>query len=198
METLIWYSAPGAVLAIAILDIWPALIKTDGSSFLVAVALPVLGFGIHQFYRLLFEITRGFERQSRPALKRIRDEIASKNGIANCSPKKAFLIWETTFYGNGIPTPFREHDRNAWHFILSFESTALAAALGVCSLVLSCCFGARPSHLAWIVLAEALIGVIFALKAHFTYQSLMRQELVSTFVWYDAFAKTCEMLQTMS
>ncbi len=197
MENLIWFSAPGAVLAIAIICTNPGLVKTDVSGFLAAVAVPVLGFGIHQFYRLLFEMTGGFARKSRPALKHIQNVIAPENGIENCDREKAFLIWETTFYSDEFPSSFRDHNRGAWHYILSFQSTALAAVLGASWIGVSYCIGSRPSHPAEFVLGEVAAGIVFALKGHYTYQSLMKQELASTFAWYSLFAKTSEALQEM-
>jgi hypothetical protein len=84
METLIWFSVPGAILGIAIIAASPTLVQSDGSKFLAAVAVPVFGFFVHQFYRVLFEVRGGFSCKTRTALDRIQNEIASNSGIVDC------------------------------------------------------------------------------------------------------------------
>ena len=119
MESLIWFSIPGAVLVFAIVSTNQAWFQSDGSKVLAAVAVPAVGFCVHQLYRLLFELNGGFESKSRIALTRIQSEFAPKGKFKSRKLPKAFLIWETTFYSNEFPSPFRDHDRGAWRYILS-------------------------------------------------------------------------------
>ncbi len=197
METFIWFSVPGAVLLCAIVITHPALIQSEGNKVLGAVAVPTLGFGVHQFYRLVFEILGGFEGKWRTALNRIQSEFAPNSGIEDCKRRKAFLIWETTFYGDKFPSAFRDHNRGAWRYILSFQSTVFAAALALGWTVLWYCLGGRQQHLGATVALEVLVGLVFALKAEYTRKSIVRQEYAATFAWCRLFAKTCEMLQKM-
>jgi hypothetical protein len=197
METLLWFSLPGAILAIAVIGMDPILVQSEGSKFLAAAVVPAVGFGVHQFYRILFEVSGGFKRKSRTALDHIQSKIAPNSGIKDCKREKAFLIWETTFYSDEFPSPFRDHDRGTWHYILSFQSAAFAAALSLCWLGFSYWIRAKQSHLATIAVIEVVIGLIFALKSKTSYVSLIRQELAVTFIWCDLFTKTSEKIRDM-
>jgi len=197
METLIWYSVPGAIASIAIIATNPELFATDGSKVLATLAVPILGFFLHQFYRVLFEARKGFGHKSRTALDHIQNEIASKCGIADCDRDKAFLIWEITFYDDQFPSSLREHIRGAWHYILSFRSAVFAAILGVSWITFQYCVGTKQLHLVKVSAVEVMFGIVFALKARYTHKSLMRQELAATFRWHELFAATCERLLTM-
>lgn len=103
METLLWFSLPGAILAIAVIGTNPTLVQSEGGKFLAAIAVPAAGFGIHQFYRVLFEVSGGFERKSRIALDHIQSKIEPKSGSKESKRNKAFLIWEITFYSDEFP-----------------------------------------------------------------------------------------------
>ena len=161
------------------------------------MAVPALGFFLHQFYRVLFEACGGFANKSRTALDHIQNEIALNGGITDCDRDKAFLIWEITFYDDGFLSPFRDHDRGAWHYILSFRSAVFAAALGLSWTIFRYSVGTKQLHLLAVAAVEFALGVVFALKSRTSYQSLVRQELAAVFRWRELFATTCERLQKL-
>ena len=127
MNELIWFSIPGAVLLYAARILFPSLRASPDA--LVIAAAPVIGFLFHQLYRTLFELCGGWESPRRAVLSAIRSAYA----ISDTDRHTIFLIWETTIYSDGIPDGFRDHDRGTWHYIMSFRSISLSAALaGIC------------------------------------------------------------------
>jgi len=165
MNELIWFSVPGAIVLVALSLSGGDVLPKDGTA-LVGLA-PVVGFTIHQLFRVVFEAAGGWHWKHRSVVT----EIASAYGLRE--RHDAFLVWELAFYSNDIPEPFRAHDRGAWHYTLSFLSCTLAAVLsgmllaflppGVCVL-----------NLQSTLLATALL---FGIKAYQTFRVLNRQEV---------------------
>ena len=93
---------------------------------------------------------------------------------------------------------FREHDRGAWHYILSFRGTVFAAVLGLLWTAFWYFAQGRQPRLLAVAAAEVAVGLAFAFKAKYSYKSLVRQEVAATFVWYELFVTTCEKLQKMA
>ncbi len=168
MEQLIWFSIPGALLCATLFVVCSS--SADEIVLWIAVA-PVIGFVVHQVFRLGFEVAGGFASKRRKVLYHIIQDLEV------VSYKQAFLVWEVTFYSNDMPASFRDHDRGAWHYILSFWGISLAAfvSLGLC--LLGYLLVAHRSDVLYMALAQLVVLVIFALKGWTTYQSLMEQEL---------------------
>jgi hypothetical protein len=95
MNTLIWFSIPGAVAVYSLYMSIPQF-KALPSSLVIASA-PVIGFLIHQLYRTVFEWIGGWENIKRPVLRLISEEYKIPSFQKNES--LPFLIWEITFYG---------------------------------------------------------------------------------------------------
>jgi hypothetical protein len=55
LEQLIWYTVPGALIVAAWLLVCPYVLQQDGMAAVIIAGTPLLGFVIHQAYRLFFE-----------------------------------------------------------------------------------------------------------------------------------------------
>ncbi len=173
MEELIWFSIPGAFAVLAVILGFPTLSLNQQKA--AVLCAPVLGFIIHQFMRCLFEVEGGFHSSHRTVIR----EIQKAYGLPHTRQgrRDAFLIWETTFYSNAIPEPFRAHDRGAWHYILSFWSVALAAVLAAALLLVLVRIGTAIPHLFhWLILL-GLAAALFTIKGIQTFCSLRAQEV---------------------
>ena len=175
MEKLIWFSIPGALVVFAFVVTYPQAISAHGVAALIA-GTPVIGFLAHQGFRVLFELYRGFECRHRSVISQIADDfdLKGENRL-----RQAFEIWEVTFYGAKFPAGFRDHDRGAWHYILSFWSVALGAVLGLLLLPLLTCYFESTVRLRNPAVAfYAVTLVTFVIKGWQTFRSLVGQELV--------------------
>lgn len=184
MNELIWFSIPGAVLLFAAGLLFPSL-RAAPDTLLVAAA-PVSGFLFHQFYRTVFELFGGWASSRRPVVAAIRSAYA----IPATDHNTPFLIWETTFYSDGIPESFRAHNRGAWHYIMSFRSIWWSSALGAICLLVVPRFWGGASQSIGCVLSFVVVSVVFFLKAHLTYSSLGRQEVACFQHYRSAFDAT--------
>lgn len=115
MNELIWFSVPGAVGLYALHLAFPG--NSSNGGLLVIASAPILGFILHQLYRTVFEACHGWETLRRPVLALIKKEYNLDDG----NPRLPFLIWETSFYSDGVPDSFREHNRSGWHYVMSFR-----------------------------------------------------------------------------
>jgi hypothetical protein len=208
LQELIWFSIPGFTIVAAIVAVWPSLtiMQTSPSTdvistpkvALLVVLVPVVGFIVHQIFRLIFEKWGGFARKSRKVLHHISKVLAPRENIAVPDLKRAFLVWETVFYSDKFPAPFREHDRRSWHFIISFWSISFSAVIAI----LICGVGylyTSPNYLLLgvITVSELLIGLIFYFKGMSTYQSLIDQEIAVVFDNEEIFLTTIKKLKDM-
>lgn len=213
MEQLIWFSIPGAVIAVTLAAIWPLNIDTGPKVAMWIVVTPVVGFIIHQLFRLIFEgavvfagkFPWGFDGKWRPVLQYTCKHLISdpKEKLNN---NEAFLIWELTFYSDAISNSFREHDRGAWHYILSFWSISLAAILSLILCLLAIWLpnlitlpgisGIGDTKLISVIAyGQIVLAVIFALKGWSTYQSLSKQEVAIMKLHKDKFLKTHDSIK---
>ena len=181
MEQLIWFSMPGAFVVIALAFVCPDVVGTTEKAALLIVLIPVIGFFVHQAFRLLFELSDGFKirpqsggfkRRSRIALDYIINNLGPKEGIENMDRENAFLVWEITFYGEKFPKAFRDHNRVTWHYILSFWSTSFASFIGFLIVL----YGIFPApievSLAAVLIIEVIAVATFYLKGKSTQNSL--------------------------
>lgn len=176
MQELIWYSMPGALLMTAIALVWPESLDTDGKRLVFAALIPLVGSAIHQAFRAAFEATGGFERSSRKVPITIMKTLATSERRVLTSRHQAFLVWETSFYSAEFPAAFREHDRGAWHYILSFWGMALAGLAGTFLFLGAYLFQAAHRRFLVASLLEVAVAGTFALKGFLTYRSLVSQE----------------------
>jgi hypothetical protein len=190
MNELIWFSIPGAVGLWALHLVFP---HEDWNNKVVVIAsAPVLGFILHQLYRVIFESTRGWEKDARPVLALIRETYK----IADSQERMPFLIWETTFYSNDIPKAFREHNRNSWHYVMSFRSVAFTSAFSGLAVGFVRTFW-RASSMPFLQLGLlALLFLLFWQKGRLTYLSLTRQECSAFRRYRKAFDDTRRALAT--
>jgi hypothetical protein len=195
VEELIWFSMPGAVIVMAVITVWPSTVDSDSKVLLWVVLVPVIGFIIHQLYRLIFESTGGFARKSRKVLRYISTVLAPRENIAVPNLERAFLIWETTFYSGDFPAPFRDHNRGTWHYILSFWSISLSAILALL-LCLIGYFVITPNvNILLVAIGELFISVLFYLKGRSSYQSLVKQEIAVVHNREELFLTTLKKLR---
>lgn len=189
MEQLIWFSVPGAVIVFAFVTTYPDPISAQGAAALGG-AIPLIGFLFHQGFRVVFEALGCYENDCRLVISQIADDFELKGENRR---RQAFEIWEITFYGEKFPKAFRDHDREAWHYIQSFWSGAFAGVAGLILLfVFQCCF---KSHIRLAPLAVAVYIVtaaILAVKGWQTYRSLVRQEVAAYKACYQEFKKVAE------
>ena len=194
MEELIWFSIPGAVFTIALVTIFPSLIESDAKSVVLALSVPVTGFIIHELFRLLFELTGGFARKSRKVIDFLMQEIAPTENIKLSSRESAFMVWEITFYSDGIPSSFLNHDRGAWHYLLSFWGISMTAFIAACFCLIAYFVVRQGTIPIWVALFEALVGVTFYWKGLTTYRSLVEQEIAIVKMHKELFVKTLKAL----
>ena len=178
MESLVWYSIPGVIVVATISLIALSELKLMTSPFFavsLAFLIPTCGFVVHQLMRVLFEGTGGFARKSRLAMNEICNWAKTEHNV-DIDCRKAFLVWESAFYGEGFPEAFREHNRGVWHYILSFWGVSLACLLS--AMTTTVFFSINSDRL------ELFISSIFSLALYFmfrkkgfqTYHSLNKQE----------------------
>jgi hypothetical protein len=195
MEELIWFSIPGALLATAIMTVWPETIDTEPKAIVWVILVPAIGFVVHQLYRLIFEASGGYARKSRSVLQHIINLTDHKDIKDN---KKAFLVWEIAFYSDKFPVAFRDHDRGAWHYILSFWSISFSAVISclLCGVgfVLVSSIGVR---VLLVAIGELIIAIIFYLKGRSTYKSLIQQEVAILYTNKDLFLSVLGNLREM-
>jgi len=79
---------------------------------------------------------------------------------------------------------------------LSFRSAVFAAGLGLSWAIFRYFLDMKQHHLLAIAALEAAFGAVFALKAHASHESLIKQELAAALKWHELFAATCERLHT--
>jgi len=188
MSELIWYSIPGAIVIFALYLVSPSICSSQ--AVVIIASTPVLGYVVHQLYRTIFELFRGWESSRRPVLKMIRDTYNLDSSERN-SP---FLIWETTLYSDKIPNAFRDHNRASWHYVMSFRSICFASVIS--GFIIACFpkFWSYQSHPVLIICGFLAIGIIFWLKGKLTYLSLTRQECAAFKKYNEAFKCTRERI----
>ncbi len=196
MNELIWFSIPGAILLVALYHVLPGMENVN--SLLTVTGAPVIGYIVHQTYRTLFEIQGGWESSKREVL----NVIASTYKLTGNGMRQPFLVWETTFYSEGIPNSFRDHNRGSWHYIMSFRSvsfSALIAAVLFTARILtefflgSCSLKCGDTTLIFIVIS-LILAMLFWKKASLTYSSLTRQEVAAFHEYREAFDKTAQRI----
>ncbi|MBI3799287.1 MAG: hypothetical protein HY268_20270 [Deltaproteobacteria bacterium] len=206
LEQLIWYTVPGALVVAAMLLVWPHVLQPDGMTALIIAGTPLLGFVIHQAYRLFFEWRGGFTQESRRSLDILWQAIARPCGFENSDHRytKSFLIWEITFYGEEIPEGFRGHDRGAWHYILSFRASSwssfFAAFILVWAILWRTYTNTQQGSLFYLIIAALVavaVGFIFCFKGKQTHESLMNQEIAVIYRYAEKFSETARKLRIL-
>jgi len=197
MEELIWFSMPGAVLAAAIVTLWPTTVDTEPKAIMWVVLVPAIGFIVHQFYRLIFEMTGGYARKSRTVLQHIISVLAPHKNIVLSAPQKAFLVWETAFYSEQFPAAFRDHDRGVWHYILSFWSISLSGIVSCLLAAIGFLFVSSTSPVLFVAVAELVITLLFYLKGRSKYSSLVKQEVALVYSHKELFLTILGKLKDM-
>jgi hypothetical protein len=192
---LIWYSIPGALIVVSVLAVYPA--ARDLQPVFIVGVTPLLGFLIHQGYRLYFEMRKGYSNESRPVIRHLMQEANVDGTSRVLTLKDAFLTWELTFYSDCFPESFREHDRRMWQYIQSFGSVKWAALLGLLTVFFGLLLvGTPPKMEAVSMLIVLAIGVIvFQLKATSTQASLFQQEVAVANLYKEEFRATMKKIQ---
>ena len=188
MNELIWFSVPGAVGLYALHLAFPG--NSSNGGLLVIASAPILGFILHQLYRTVFEACHGWETIRRPVLTLIKKEY----NLDDANPRLPFLIWETSFYSDGVPDSFRENNRSGWHYVMSFRSIAFASAIaGIALACIPAFWQSTEMPGAQIGLFGAL-ALLFWLKGRLTYSSLTDQECAAFRRYRPAFDSTRETM----
>jgi hypothetical protein len=171
---------------------------------IIIAGTPLLGFVIHQIYRLYFEWRGGFAQESRRSLDILWQVIARPCGFQNPEHRytKSFLIWEVTFYSDGIPESFRNHDRGAWHYIISFKSSFYSSLLATLTLFIAityrCYNNTLQDNLLFLVGAIMIvIAFILCFKGKQTHESLMDQEIAVIYRYAKEFSETARKLHIL-
>jgi len=197
MEELIWFSMPGAVLALAIAVVWPESVNAEAKAIIWVIFVPMMGFSLHQLFRLVFEWTGGYARGSRAVLAHIKNVLAPRENTVLSDLKRAFLVWEITFYSEKFPAAFRDHDRGSWHYILSFWSISLAAAIACVLAMFGFILLSRGPSLILVALGELGAALVFYFKGKSTYDSLIKQEVAIAHNLEDLFLETLRKIKDM-
>lgn len=175
VEELIWYSIPGVITAVAIIAVWPHLVDCQAKAILGILFIPTLGFIVHQIFRLIFEKHMGgFAPESRRAVRFVR-ELAKIEDV-QLSHQEAYVVWATAHYDARYPSAFRQHDARCWHYILSLQGAALAAALGGL-IALGAWFVCCRFSLLGLGVVEFGLAYFFYLKARSTYEMVQDEEV---------------------
>src|SRR5271168_5411838 len=199
MSELIWFSIPGAIfMAVGAFigfpaHLVPATLDDGYITLAVAVTLPI-GFAIHQLFRTLFELVGGWSNRCRLVISHIKEQYKTE------TRRKAFLVWEMALYSNKaeenapeIPEPFREHNRDMWHYIISFWSCTFSAIISpffwwFTGLVFQ---GSHPHNLkwTWVLFFMGIIGTVFVFggKGWLTHNALNEQELAAFKLYRSTF-----------
>jgi hypothetical protein len=184
LNDLIWFAVPGAILLAAFRVAAPGLLPL--SDLLTAAAVPILGFVLHQIYRTLFESLGGWHSHRRKVIAAIKSEFGHSDTI------RSYLVWELVFYSNAVDASFRDHDRGAWHYIMSFRSSALSAGVGASLVILA---GPHESVSRFFVAAPFMAGAaLFGWKSHLTWRLLQEQEVAFFRLNHGFFASAHEKL----
>lgn len=197
MEQLIWFSMPGAVLAAAIVTVWPKTLDTEPKAIAWVVLVPAIGFIVHQLYRLLFESTGGYARKARAVIQHIMNVLAPRVDTPLTDPNKAFLVWEIAFYSEKFPAAFRDHNRGAWHYVMSFWGISLSGVISSLLAAVGFVFVSSTGPPLFVALGELLIAVLFYFKGRSTYKSLVRQEVALAYTSEELFLPIIKKLKEM-
>lgn len=201
MNQLIWFSIPGSILIGAMLIIFSPCFSTSGdflykelSSIILVLAVPITGFVAHQLFRLVFELSGGFSRKSRTVLKYIANDLAATVDIPKLSIHNAFLVWEITFYSDAFPSSFRNHNRNTWHYILSFWGMSLSLLMAYMMVInrgsISVCNESLYLDYNWLLSGLLIAAVLFYWKGSLSHISLKMQELAIAHKYRKLFTDT--------
>jgi hypothetical protein len=198
MNKLIWFSIPGAIIILPLILMVPNI----GKDWIIGlIGIPILGFIIHQLWRTIFELLGGFKSEKREIIKAI------KNWNKNIKENEAFLVWEMTFYSEVVDKSFREHDRGAWHYIMSFYTCSIASGLSILIMIASniinyliynnCFTNIKPLDLpcsCCLIVIFFILGFLFFAKAKLTSESIDRQELALLKIFEEDFKNTARKL----
>lgn len=194
MKDLIWFSIPGAILILPIIFLFNGDLQSEDSFIgIILVSVPVCGFILHQAWRLIFEAFGGFSSKKRKVIHEIQNKDWKIKKQLN--RYDAFHVWELTFYSCGIDPSFRDHDRGAWHYIMSFLSCFVASIFGILLFIYDYLRDPCLKSFQWIwVIIYILIAIIFFFKARLTRDSLEQQEIAILKLHEDKFQTTAEDL----
>ena len=153
--------------------------------------IPIIGFVIHQLYRL--SRTENILVRNRKALKYLRN-LAEKEGIKFTSKKEdyieLFYIWQTTFFGDKFPKEFLYHDKRTWHYIHSFWSICFASILGIIIIIGLKGYN-NVSSIIFLIFFK-IIFIIFLLKGIYSYSDINKKEEYFTRQYKGLFIETIE------
>jgi hypothetical protein len=177
MNELIFVSIPGFIVVLSIIGIWPEIITSTSDQKFVVLALmtPLLGYILHQVYRLFFEITGGYSRKSRAVVRYIVEKLAPQECMS-VSYLQAYLVWEISLYDTKDFSNFLPHVSKTWHFTLAFWVTTFASIIGI---IFTLCFSYylhTPINL-FIMGLQGILGIIFWRRGFNIYETLNEQEV---------------------
>jgi len=162
------------------------------------------GYCFHQIYRAIWEgCWGGFWTRERRSLDRLIEKFNSsaKNDKLDSSEtsgrKKAFLAWEHVFY-HDLRKEFVDHDRGAWHYILSFRTVSWAcwiSALFILAQILwalkdTTVIGCSLFPLFVTFLMLVVTGAFLCWKSMLTLKSIVEQEEVVVIEEWPKFYST--------
>jgi len=177
MNELIFFSVPGFIVALSVIGIYPDIITSTSSQKIVALALitPLLGYILHQVFRLFFENTGGYSRKSRAVVKYIVEKLAPQESMS-VSYLQAYLVWEIALHDTKDFSNFLTHVSKTWHFTLSFWITTFSSIVGI---IFTLCFSYYLHTTAnlFILSLQGILGLIFLQRGFNIYKTLNEQEV---------------------
>ncbi len=186
------------MVAIAIL--YPGIITNSHGAPVCIASVPVMGFIIHQAFRLCFEVTGGFARRTRKVVGYIAKECKMETNKNISKLEHAFMVWESSFYSDNFPSSFREHDRGTWHYVLSFWSIAFAACLAlfvvIAHLIVYPCYYRGNGTIIISIIFEVFICICFYAKGNKTYNSLIKQEVAMALLKIDVLTEVSKKIES--
>lgn len=198
MDKLIWFSIPGAILILPLVLLLPqGFLERDWVVGIILIDIPIIGFIIHQLWRLFFELFGGYTSNNRKVISEIKTKWNLKRKKEKGEKDLAFLVWELTFYSHEFDEAFRSHDRGAWHYIMSFYSCSLASLLGMMIFIFNyMAIKQIVISTYWLLLGVyLLLTILFFWKAILTKASLESQEVGMFRLREGLFEKTLRELK---
>ena len=182
MDELIFFSIPGLVIVLTIIGIRPTIINSQQELITLALLTPLAGYILHQTFRLGFELTGGYSRDSRAVVKYIVEKLATQESIS-ISKKNAFHVWEITFYDTKDFSGFRDHDARSFHYTLAFWSTSFASIFGIILtggyyfFQKTPCFDYFTPMKVFFIALQIVFAIIFWIRGNNVYKSINEQEV---------------------
>ena len=122
LDELLFYTFPGGILLGGILIAFPVL-RESGHTALLIASVPVLGFVLHSFERVVFDVGGGYFRTYREVIKELHEYFSR-----DLKPDELLKQWDMYRYSDDFPAKLAQHTKRTWHFAHGLCSCTYAAS----------------------------------------------------------------------